>query len=153
MFTGIIEKKVRIKEIRPNRLILTDENFGEGIMVGESVSVNGICLTVTSRSLGDICFDVMPETAQRTTFTELKKLDYVNFEQSLLASGRLGGHFVQGHVDCTAKLLKVVKDKNSFRLYFEIPREFFKYLTEKGSIALDGASLTIAGLERGSNVF
>ena len=153
MFTGIIEKKAQIHEIRHNSLTLIDESFGEEIVVGESMSVNGVCLTVVSRIAGKVHFDVMPETVQRTAFVELKRLDYVNIERSLPVSGRLSGHFVQGHVDCTAKLLKILKDRNAFRLHFELPCEFFKYLAEKGSIALNGISLTIAGLERGRNIF
>jgi riboflavin synthase len=114
--------------------------------IGESVAVNGACLTVTSRSEANLNFDVLEETLRRTNLSDLQPGSRINLERALRADGRLGGHFVQGHVDCTTKVVACEERQGDLRLDFELPPRFAHYLAWKGSICVNGVSLTVAEL-------
>ncbi|WP_439959032.1 riboflavin synthase [Secundilactobacillus silagincola] len=115
--------------------------------LGDSFAINGICLTVTAVVPGQLCVDVMPETTRLTNLGQLKKGDTVNLEPALGATERLDGHFVLGHVDTTAKLVQRVEDQNASVLTFKIAPEYDDYIVKKGSIAIDGVSLTVTQSE------
>jgi riboflavin synthase len=111
---------------------------------GDSIAVNGCCLTLTSRRGDPLTFDLLEETIARTNLQKLRRNDPVNLERALATEGRLGGHFVQGHIDCVSRIVAFDKKGADFRLEVELPAEFAQYVTHKGSIALDGISLTVA---------
>ena len=140
MFTGIIEAVERIKAVSPGKLEVSVP-AGWKLADGESVAVNGACLTVTGFKPGLAAFAVSPETFSKTTLRLLKAGSLVNLERALAVGSRLGGHFVTGHVDGTARLISVAKDGNS-RL-IEVEKAAGAVLVEKGSVALDGISLTV----------
>lgn len=147
MFTGIIEAVGRVKAVRAGGLeISVPANWK--LAAGESVAVNGACLTVAGSGPGPAVFSVSPETASRTTLRLLKPGSPVNLERALAAGARLGGHFVTGHVDGTARLLSARKDGNS--VVIEVEKPAGALLVEKGSVALDGISLTVYGISGAS---
>jgi len=139
MFTGIIEAVGKVKSVSKDRLEVTVP-ADWALAVGESVAVNGACLTAVSSSGGSSVFDMSPETFKTTAFSLLKKNSAVNLERAMKADGRFSGHFVTGHIDGTARLLSVKKASGSFLLTFEAPGS---QLVEKGSVALNGVSLTV----------
>ncbi|MFD1417994.1 riboflavin synthase [Companilactobacillus keshanensis] len=146
MFTGIIKevgKIVRIDDLKETKKLTVGYQKLSGIGLGDSISVNGVCLTVTSFNKKSFTVDIMPESFRRTNLSDLKIDSSVNLEQSLLVHDRLDGHFVLGHVDAIAKLLRRTKDQNSIILKFEFPEKYQKYIVEKGSIAVNGISLTV----------
>jgi riboflavin synthase len=120
---------------------------GDSIAVGDSVAVNGCCLTVAEISDSSLRFDLLHETLARTNLGSLASGSRVNLERALAANARLGGHFVQGHVDCTAAVLHISEQGPDLGLTFELPQEFSRYAVAKGSIAINGVSLTIAALD------
>jgi riboflavin synthase len=150
MFTGLIEEIGRVRRIRSTKrgtqLHLAAPSIARGLRMGDSVAVNGCCLTITEIGEDNLTFDLLAETIARTNLRELKSESAVNLEPALLATGRLGGHFVQGHVDCTVRVLGIAKREADYRLEVELPAEFARYAAFKGSIALNGVSLTIAEL-------
>jgi riboflavin synthase len=153
MFTGLIEAvgTVTLLEARGNdaaRLVL-DLPFAGDLVLGESVSVNGCCLTVTGNEAG-VSFDLLVETLNRTNLGDLKPGDRVNLERALRADGRFGGHFVQGHVDTTATVVAAEPKGSDRNLVIAIPQGGARYFIEKGSIAVNGVSLTVASLEEES---
>jgi len=158
MFSGIVEELGEIKAIsrRGNLSIFevkADKTLEE-TAIGDSVSLNGVCLTVIKKSPGILAFEVMPETLKVSNLGFLKPCSKVNLERSLKIGSRLSGHFVTGHVDC----MGVIRNKNYINnnLSFQInyPSEFLKYVLHKGSVAIDGISLTIADRKSGSfNVY
>ena len=111
--------------------------------LGDSLAINGICLTVTDVAPDQLSVEVMPETTRLTNLGQLKQADRVNLEPALKATERLDGHFVLGHVDTTAKLIQQSTDQNATRLTFEVAPEYDDYIVKKGSIAIDGVSLTV----------
>jgi len=111
---------------------------------GDSIAVNGCCLTLTSRRGDRLTFDLLDETVSRTNLKGLRRKDPVNLECALPAKGRLGGHFVQGHIDCVSPIVAFDKKNEDFRLEVELPGEFAHYVARKGSIALNGISLTVS---------
>ena len=111
---------------------------------GDSIAVNGCCLTLTSRRGNRLTFDLLEETIARTNLKKLRRNDPVNLERALPADGRFGGHFVQGHIDCVSPIVAFDKKGTDFRLEVELPAEFAQYVAPKGSIALNGISLTVA---------
>jgi riboflavin synthase len=111
---------------------------------GDSIAVNGCCLTLTSRRGDRLTFDLLEETIGRTNLKKLRCNDAVNLESALSVDGRLGGHFVQGHIDCVSRIVAFEKKGPDFRLEVELPASFAQYVAGKGSIALDGISLTVA---------
>ena len=153
MFTGLIEAvgTVSVLEARGNdaaRLVLDLPYAGE-LSLGESVAVNGCCLTVTGKE-GVISFDLLMETLNRTSLGDLKAGYRVNLERALRADGRFGGHFVQGHVDTTATVVAAEPKGSDRNLVIAIPQGGARYFIEKGSIAVNGVSLTVASLEEES---
>lgn len=148
MFTGIIKGIGRVVAIQrledTAKLTVAAPLFAElKPQLGDSVAVNGICLTVTAVAPGQFSVEAMPETTRLTNLGQLKKDDPVNLEPALGATERLDGHFVLGHVDTTAKLIQRVEDQNATTLTFEIAPEYDEYIVKKGSIAIDGISLTV----------
>ncbi|MEO7168547.1 MAG: riboflavin synthase [Chthoniobacterales bacterium] len=150
MFTGLIEEVGRIRWIRASErgaeLRLSAPGIATEVREGDSVAVNGCCLTATSIREDDLSFDLLAETLERTNLGTLRSESPVNLERALAAGGRLGGHFVQGHIDCTAKVLGFAAHGADFRLEVELPADQAHYAAFKGSVALDGVSLTIAEL-------
>ena len=149
MFTGIVEKTARVVGAADGPMFrrLTVAADWTDVRDGESVAVNGVCLTVAERPPGELQFDVVQETLSRTNLGLLKAGDEVHVERSLKVGDRIDGHFVQGHVDGTAKLVEQVADGKEWRLRLEAPHTLAKYLVPKGSVALDGVSLTIAAVD------
>lgn len=148
MFTGIIERTARVVGVTqgPGFLRLTIVNTWTDVQDGESIAVNGVCLTVAEQSPGEIGFDVVKETLRLTNLALLAAGDLVHVERSLRVSDRLSGHFVQGHVDGTAKLISQKSTGDEWRLTLECTPELAHLLIPKGSITLDGVSLTIAAI-------
>ena len=151
MFTGIIEtvgKVLCIKEgVGGLHFLIEASEIETGVKIGDSISVDGACLTVTSVGPGKFSFDVIPETLSRTSLVDLKEMSAVNLERALPAGGRFDGHFVQGHVDAVGVVSKREKDGDDVRLYIDCNRAFCDYLVEKGSVAISGVSLTVVGVE------
>lgn len=144
MFTGIIEACGRVERVSQAELVL--QLPGEiQVSEGESLAVNGCCLTCLPVNGNDglVRFDVSPETLARTSLGELSAGDRVNLERCMRADGRFGGHIVQGHVDATGVLLSAEPTGNSVEMRFRVPAEFDRYLIDKGSVAIDGISLTV----------
>ncbi|MFH1159816.1 MAG: riboflavin synthase [bacterium] len=154
MFTGIIEEVGSIKEIRRGgrsvSLIVMARKILEGTRTGDSISVDGVCLTVTSLTANGFTADVMPESMNRTTFRELKSGSRVNLERALQLSDRLGGHIVSGHIDGTGRILERRKDETAEWFRISAHPDLLKYIVEKGSVAIDGISLTVAKVDRTS---
>lgn len=152
MFTGIIEEIGKIKGISRGNRSVTLEVEAEKVLkntnVGDSIATNGVCLTVTSMTNRSFRADVMPETMKRTTLGSLKAGDCVNLERALCLNSRLGGHLVAGHVDGTGKIVGMERDDNAVWITISAGPELLKYILEKGSIAVDGVSLTVAYVDR-----
>lgn len=148
MFTGIVEKHVPVLEIlqKPMAWRIWIENAWTDLAHGESVALNGCCLTIAEMTPNRLGFDVIKETLEKTNLGRLKSGDRVNVERALRVGDRLDGHFVQGHVDGTGELVDVVKTADEVRLTIEPPEGLRKYLVHKGSVAIDGVSLTIAAV-------
>jgi riboflavin synthase len=150
MFTGIIETVGIIEGIEPGddltRLVIGAEPIADGVKLGDSVAVNGGCLTVTSIRDGRFAFEAIPETMERTSLGDLKVGSRVNLERAMRAGDRLDGHIVQGHVDGVGTIRQVIQDGNDVRLQIDCEPELADCVVEKGSIAVDGVSLTVAAL-------
>lgn len=148
VFTGLVEEVGRTLWIRATdrgtELQIAAPRLAEEISIGESVAVNGCCLTVRGHRPGQLAFDLLDETLERTNLKALRRDGAVNLERALLGNGRFGGHFVQGHVDCTAQVISFEQNGDDHRLEVALPPEFTHYATYKGSIAVNGVSLTIA---------
>jgi riboflavin synthase len=161
MFTGLIEEVGSVIAVRagrdnnqlrpqvastrrPSVLQIAAPRIAEHATSGDSIAVNGCCLTVTSRQNHSLTFELLEETIARTSLKNLHSEDPVNLERPLRADGRLGGHFVQGHIDCASHILAFDKRGADFRLEIELPAGFDQCLAQKGSIAVDGISLTVA---------
>jgi len=161
MFTGLIEEVGEIIEVRSSDsgtqlrpqvantrkgsvLQIAASGIAKRVRSGDSIAVNGCCLTLTSRRGNRLTFDLLEETIARTNLKKLRRSDQVNLERALPAEGRLGGHFVQGHIDCVSPIVAFDKKGADFRLEVELPAESAQYVARKGSIALNGISLTVA---------
>ncbi|MBY0121304.1 riboflavin synthase [Bacillus sp. S/N-304-OC-R1] len=150
MFTGIIEELGIVKKAaqlgNTIQLTIKASKIIQDIKLGDSISVNGVCLTVTEFHHGEFSVDVMPETYKSTSLSSLKERALVNLERAMAANGRFGGHFVTGHVDGTGQILKKRPNENAIYIDISVPRTFSHLLLMKGSIAIDGTSLTIFGV-------
>jgi riboflavin synthase len=148
MFTGIVEEMgtvvAKMMGERSARLTLAAPFVHVGVNIGDSIAINGCCLTVVTVNGERLAFDAVPETLNRTNLGELQPGDRVNLERSLAVGDRLGGHFVQGHVDGVGTILTVQPVENAVVMEFAIPPALRRYLVEKGSITVDGVSLTVA---------
>ena len=146
MFTGIIEEVGKVKEIAGKKGILVLETGFPDLRAGESVAVNGVCLTVKELRNGLATFDLSPETLKKTGLGRLKTGQPVNLERALRLGDRVGGHLVTGHIDEKGKIMAVKKTGAGKEITVLFPAEIRKYLAVKGSVTIEGVSLTIAGL-------
>lgn len=154
MFTGLIEELGSVKKmVRGNltskleisaRLVVSD------VKIGDSIAVNGVCLTVISFDAGTMVADVMNETLSRSSLGKLKSGDVVNLERAMKADGRFGGHMVSGHIDGTGEITMIKKDGIAMIFTIKASEGILKYVVEKGSIAIDGISLTVMGVDQGT---
>lgn len=148
MFTGLIQEKGRIKQIhhQGKTILLTcqaSESLLADYVIGDSMAINGVCLTAVRKEQNNFTVDVMPETYRRTTFATAKINDLVNLERALRFSGRLEGHLVAGHVDCTTRLVEKRVLENALLLTFDYPKALEGEIIPQGSIAINGVSLTV----------
>lgn len=150
MFTGIIEETGRVNSAQSNKLIIAAGDIFKGLLPGGSISVNGVCLTITDLNDGSFSVDIMPETFRRTNLGLLRVGDGVNLERPLTLAKPLGGHLVQAHVDATGKVASVSQEDEATIIRFEAAPEVMRYVVEKGFIAVDGVSLTVAARDTGS---
>lgn len=148
MFTGIVEETGTVK-FTGQRLAIAAQRTLEGTNLGDSIAVNGACLTVIDLTSEAFTVEVMPETLRRTNLGALKPGDYVNLERAMAVGDRLGGHFVQGHIDDTGQVLSVIPEKEAILFRVSASEEVLRYVVEKGFIAIDGVSLTV--VERDSS--
>ncbi len=150
MFTGIIQKTGRIDKIecRGNKqyFIVSVENFLKDVRIGDSISCNGVCLTVIKKEKNYFTTELMPETLKLTKFLEAKIGDAINLELAVRAGDRLDGHIVSGHIDGVGTVKKMEKEEDYVSFIIGIPAGLSRYIARKGSIALDGVSLTISGV-------
>lgn len=155
MFTGIVEEKGNVRGVSVSgpwgRLTIGASTVLEGTREGDSIAVNGVCLTVTRLARGEFTADVMAETMRRTNLGLLRHGDQVNLERAMAAGGRFGGHIVSGHVDGTGTILNMAREGNAVWITIEAPAAVAELIVEKGSITIDGISLTVA--EAGGRAF
>ena len=148
MFTGIVEeigKVVNIKKgAKSSVLTIQGKKIFQDLNIGDSVAVNGVCLTARIFSSNTFTADVMNETLNRSSLGNLRNGSYVNLERAMLANGRFGGHIVSGHIDGIGSIVKIQKDDNAIWYTISASEDLMKYIVEKGSIAIDGISLTVA---------
>jgi riboflavin synthase len=143
MFTGIIEEVGRVKSVRPGQVTIAATQVLEGTKLGDSMAVNGACLTVTALNANSFSIEVMPETLRRTNLGLLHFEDKVNLERALALGGHLGGHLVQGHVDATGKVISLIPQDGAIIARYAAPPQVMRYVVEKSFIAVDGVSLTV----------
>jgi riboflavin synthase len=149
VFTGIVEERGRVRSLVGNRLVIECRTVVDDAGVGASVSVNGVCLTVVERDEHALAFDLAPETVDRSSLGGLRPGHPVNLERPLTLASRLGGHMVQGHVDAVGTVAVVERNGAGATMRVAIPDGLAPYLVEKGSVAVDGVSLTVAGVGEG----
>lgn len=154
MFTGLVREVGEVAWLRRTdqtvQLLVRAPRIAPRVRTGESVAVNGCCLTVTAHRDKQMMFDLLEESLERTNLGDLRPGAPVNLERALRVDGRLGGHFVQGHVDCAAEVLALEEKGADLRIDIALPPEFARYAAFKGSIGINGVSLTIAGLGEAS---
>lgn len=151
MFTGLVEECGKVKSISQSgsSLVLDVEcSFAKELALGESVAVNGVCLTVIEKSSSSFSADVTPETFRRTSLGSLINESFVNLERAMKADGRFGGHIVSGHIDGTGKIAGWTKEDNAVNVSVCVSENTGRYIIEKGSVAVDGISLTVASVEK-----
>ena len=146
MFTGIIEELGKVLDIKSNKITIECVKVLENTKLGDSIAVNGVCLTVVELMQKTFVADVSPETLRVTALQNIKIGDLINLERAMSANGRFGGHIVSGHIDGCAKLVKVNKNNEFYDFEFELNSNDSKYVIKKGSITINGISLTIAGV-------
>lgn len=148
MFTGLIEEVGKVLWLRATergtQLQIDAPALAEKIHTGDSIAVNGCCLTITAHRSEQITFDLLEETLARTNLKTLRRDSLVNLESPLSAVGRLDGHFVQGHIDCPAPIVSFEATGSDYRLEIQLPSQFAHYIAAKGSVAVNGISLTVA---------
>lgn len=154
MFTGIIEELGKLHGLRKSsrmiRLSVKAQKVCKDVKIGDSISVNGICLTVVEIKNDILSFDVMPETVNATILKYSSIGEILNLERALKAGDRFGGHFVTGHIDCVGIIRSKKIVRGNLEFLIGIPVKFLKYVVLKGSIAIDGISLTVAGIKSGA---
>jgi riboflavin synthase len=143
MFTGIIEEIGTVKSAQPGKLTIAAKKTLDETRVGDSIAINGACLTVTALDKEAFSIDVMPETLRRSNLGLLRPGDGVNLERGLAVGGRMGGHFVQGHVDGTGRVTSLTSEEGAILMRVAAPADIMGYVVGKGFIAVDGVSLTI----------
>jgi len=154
MFTGIVEGIGKVERISKNtknrsaiQLTVNLGKYAKGLKIGQSVALNGVCLTATKLSKSNCIFEMIEETTKKTDLGNLKPGSIVNIERSLKAGERLEGHFVLGHVDGVGIIKKIQNKSKEVQIWFEIPKTLSKYVVKKGSIAVDGISLTVVDIK------
>mgnify|MGYP006267418841 CR=1 FL=1 len=157
MFTGIIEEMGTVRALRRSggaaRLSLSASKVLHGTVIGDSICVNGVCLTVVDKGSTEFSADVAIETLRVTNLGELTPGSPVNLERALQLSSRIGGHLVSGHVDAVGRIREKREEGNGWRLTFDTPEQILRYVIKKGSVAIDGISLTVADIDaRGFSV-
>ena len=145
MFSGIVEEVGKVISAAPGKLTIGAGKVLQGTVPGDSIAVNGVCLTVTKLTSDSFTVDVMEETLRRSNLGQLTGGAKVNLERAMELGGRLGGHLVQGHVDGTGKIAAMTPEKGATLIKIEAPEEVMHYVVEKGFIAVDGISLTVTG--------
>jgi len=154
MFTGIIEGIGKIEKISKNtknrsaiQMTVNLGKYAKGLKIGQSVALNGVCLTATKLTKSNCIFEMIEETTNKTDLGSLKSGDIVNIERSLRTGDRLEGHFVLGHVDGVGTIKKIQNKPKEVQVWFEVPKKLSKYVVKKGSIAVDGISLTVVDVK------
>ena len=147
MFTGIIEETGTVRAITANALCISAKTVLDGTAVGDSIAVNGVCLTVTFLADGAFTADVMPETVRLTSLARLRPGAKVNLERAMQPTGRLGGHIVSGHVDGCGRVDAIVRDGIANRVTISLETPLLKYIARKGSVTVDGVSLTVVAAD------
>ena len=150
MFTGIIQEIGTVASLPSGGMVITAGQILEGIELGGSVAVNGVCQTVTAFTASSFSVDVMPETLKRTNLGTQRIGDKVNLERPLKLGGEIGGHLVQGHIDDTGQVISASKEGEAVIMRFQAPGELMQYIVEKGFIAVDGTSLTVVDKDQTS---
>ena len=147
MFTGIVKELGKVYRISGlgsiYKLSVEAKDIAGGLNIGDSVAVNGVCLTLTGKDKNVLDFDVMSETFKGTNISKLKIGEFINLECALRAGDPLGGHFVTGHIDCAGRVRQISRAGDNYSIEVAFPEEYKKLVVEKGSIALDGISLTV----------
>ena len=151
MFTGIVEEMGIVSKITNNGMTVKASRVLSDVKLGDSIAVNGTCLTAVSFSNSEFSVDLSPETMRRTSLSQLTEGSRVNLERALSASDRMGGHIVQGHVDATGRITSIKPDGDSIIFRVRVPKRLDKYIVEKGFVAVDGISLTV--VKRGASSF
>ena len=151
MFTGIVEEVGVVAKISDNGMTVRATKVTEDMKLGDSIAVNGACLTAVSFDRTEFSVDLSPETMRRTSLGQLSVGGPVNLERALLASDRLGGHIMQGHVDGTGRVMSTKTDGDSTIFRIRVPKRLHRYIVEKGFVAVDGISLTV--VKRGASSF
>jgi riboflavin synthase len=147
MFTGLVREVGTVASMIDGRLMIEAPETAQGVQLGDSVAIDGVCLTVVACLDSTLSFDAVPETLARTALGTLDQGSRVNLEPALRAGDPLGGHYVQGHVDGVGSVQSVALEGDGRRVRFEAPAELLKYIVEKGSIAVQGTSLTVAAVD------
>ena len=150
MFSGIVQEVGKVIKMEGENLTIESDFICKNSEVSESICVSGACLTITNIENNKFSVNVVNETLSRTNIGNLTKNSKVNLESSLRLGDKIGGHMVQGHVDCTAKVISITKDSGSWIVEFEKPTSIASYFVEKGFIAIDGVSLTVTNNESSS---
>ena len=152
MFTGIVEELGTVRRVLPGaragKIVIGARKVLEDVHIGDSIAVNGVCLTVVSASADEFTADVMPETLRKSGLGALKAGDPVDLERAMAANGRFGGHIVSGHIDGVGRIVETRPEENAVIVTISAPPEILALIVEKGSIAIDGISLTVASLSR-----
>jgi len=155
MFTGIIVGEGKVTKLNPkpksrSAIQMTVElgKYARGLKIGQSVAINGVCLSATKISRNKCVFEMIDETTKKTDLGNVKAGSTVNVERSLKVGDRLEGHFVLGHIDGVATIIKIEKKPKEVKIWFKIPKKLTKYVVKKGSIALDGISLTLVDVKK-----
>mgnify|MGYP000908322413 FL=1 len=143
MFTGIVEEVGVVSKITDNGMTVKASRVLSDIKLGDSIAVNGACLTAVSFSNSEFSVDLSPETMRRTSLSHLTEGSRVNLERALSVSDRIGGHIVQGHVDATGRITSIKPDGDSIIFRVRVPKRLHKYIVEKGFVAVDGLSSTV----------
>jgi riboflavin synthase len=151
VFTGIVEEVGVVAKISDNGMTVLATKVTEDLKLGDSIAVNGTCLTAVSFDRTEFSVDLSPETVRRTSLGRLSVGGPVNLERALLASDRMGGHIVQGHVDGTGRIMSTKRDGDSTTFRVRVPKRLNRYIVEKGFVAVDGISLTV--VKRGASSF
>ena len=149
MFTGLVREVGVVRSLDGGRLTLEAPVTAAGAGLGDSVAIAGVCLTVVARDGSALSFDAVPETLARTSLDRLREGSRVNVEPALRAGDALGGHYVQGHVDGVGRVRSVEPEGDGARVWFDAPSGLLRYVVEKGSVAVDGTSLTVAETDDG----